>query len=231
MNEVSSQASFPRPFELEFDEALIVHDGIKSTFDVLFSLIVLILGFPLFILIAVCIKLSSVGPIFYCSWRIGRKGHLFKCWKFRSMYKDADQKIDVLLKSNPSLWAEWQQFCKLKDDPRLTLIGKFLRKTSLDELPQFWNVLKRDMSIVGPRPYLPREAETIRKILGKDMEKLFSVRPGLTGIWQTSGRSQLRFENRVKLDFSYIDKRSFVLDLQLIAKTIPVLLFPKDRAF
>ncbi len=231
MNEISSRTSFPRPFELEFDETLIVHDWIKGTFDILFSLLALVLGFPLFILIALFVKFSSPGPIFYCSLRIGRKGRLFKFWKFRSMYKDADQRLEVILKSDPSLRAEWQQYFKLKNDPRLTPIGRFLRKTSLDELPQFWNVLTRDLSVVGPRPYLPREADSIRKILGKEMEKLFSVRPGLTGIWQTSGRSNLTFENRVKLDFSYIDKRSFKLDLRLIVKTIPILLFPKGGAF
>ena len=114
-----------------------------------------------------------------------------------------------------------------ENDPRLTRIGSFLRKTSLDEFPQFWNVLIGDLSIVGPRPYLPREANTIYKIVGGDMEKIFSVRPGLTGIWQTAGRSHLTFEERVKLEVNYVDQRSFLFDLSLIAKTIPILFFPK----
>jgi exopolysaccharide production protein ExoY len=227
MNELFSNTSFPASFELEFDEQLIVHDWLKAAFDLAFGLFALILFLPLFLVIALLIKLSSPGPVFYCCLRIGRKGRLFKFWKFRSMHLDADQRLEAILKSDPSLRKEWQKYCKLKNDPRLTPIGRFLRKTSLDELPQFWNVLMRDLSIVGPRPYLPREVEIIRKILGKDMEKMFSVRPGLTGIFQTSGRNFLTFEQRVKLDLSYIDQRSFLFDLRLIAKTIPILLFPR----
>jgi exopolysaccharide production protein ExoY len=227
MNELSSETSLAASFQLDFDEQLIVHDWIKGAFDILFSLAALIFGLPLFIVIAILVKLSSPGPIFYCCLRIGRKGRLFKFWKFRSMHRDADQRLEVMLNSDPDLRQEWQKYFKLKNDPRLTRIGRFLRKTSLDELPQFWNVLMRDLSIVGPRPYLPREADAIRKILSKEMEKMFSVRPGLTGIWQTSGRSILTFEQRVKLDLSYIDQRSFLFDLRLIAKTIPILLFPK----
>ena len=227
MNELSSETSLAASFQLDFDEQLIVHDWIKGAFDILFSAIALILGLPFFIVIAILVKLSSPGPILYCSLRIGRKGRLFKFWKFRSMHRDADQRLEVMLNSDSALRKEWQKYFKLKNDPRLTRIGRFLRKTSLDELPQFWNVLMRDLSIVGPRPYLPREADVIRKILGKEMEKMFSVRSGLTGIWQTSGRSILTFEQRVRLDLSYIDQRSFMFDLRLIAKTVPILLFPK----
>ena len=227
MNELSSETPLPLPFQLNFDEQLIVHDWLKGAFDILFSTTALILGIPFFVVIAMLVKFSSPGPIFYCSLRIGRKGRLFKFWKFRSMYCDADQRLEVVLNSDPTLRMEWQQYFKLKTDPRLTRIGRFLRKTSLDEIPQFWNVLMRDLSIVGPRPYLPREADVIRKILNKEMEKMFSVRPGLTGIWQTSGRNILTFEQRVKLDLGYIDQRSFLFDMRLIAKTIPTLLFPK----
>lgn len=227
MNELSSHTSITAPFQLDFDEKLIVHDWLKSAFDIVFSLVALIVGLPFFIIIAILVKISSPGPIFYCSLRIGRKGRLFKFWKFRSMHRDADQRLEVMLSSDPALRREWKKYFKLKNDPRLTTIGRFLRKTSLDELPQFWNVLMRDLSIVGPRPYLPREADVIRKILDKEMELMFSVRPGLTGIWQTSGRSNLTFEQRVKLDVSYIDQRSFLFDMHLIAKTIPILLYPK----
>ena len=175
MNELFSETSSPSTLQLNIDEQMVVHNGLKRTFDLLFSLMAMLLGLPLFILIAFLVKLSSSGPIFYCSLRI----------------------------------------------------GNFLRKTSLDEFPQFWNVLIGDLSIVGPRPYLPREADVIRKILNDEMEKMFSVRPGLTGIWQTSGRSALTFEKRVKLDLSYINQRSFLFDLRLIAKTIPLLFFSK----
>lgn len=212
---------------LEIDETVIVHNALKRTFDILFSFSALIIGMPIFALIGLLVKLSSPGPILYCSLRIGRKGRLFKFWKFRSMHRDADQRLEVMLSGNPALKLEWQKYFKLKNDPRMTRIGRFLRKTSLDELPQFWNVLMGDLSIVGARPYLPREIDSIQRILGKDLHKLFSMRPGLTGMWQTSGRNALTFEERVRLEVSYVDKRSFLFDLGLIAKTIPILLFRK----
>lgn len=199
----------------------------KRAFDILFSIFALIVGLPLFLIIALLVKISSPGPIFYCSLRIGRSGSLFKFWKFRSMYRDADEKLENLLSSNKHLRKEWSKYYKLKNDPRLTRIGKFLRKTSLDEIPQFWNVLVGDLSVVGPRPYLPREEETIRKIIGNQIQEMLSVRPGLTGIWQTSGRSFLSFERRVQLDLLYVKERSFFYDLRLILKTIPMLVFPK----
>jgi exopolysaccharide production protein ExoY len=227
MNEFSTKTSIAPSWELQIDERLIVHNGVKRIFDILFSLLALTLGLPFFALIALCVKLSSSGPIFYCSLRIGRKGRLFKFWKFRSMHRDADQRLEVMLSSNPALRLEWQKYFKLRNDPRLTRIGNFLRKTSLDEFPQFWNVLIGDLSIVGPRPYLPRETIVIRQIVGSDMEKIFSVRPGLTGIWQTAGRSCLTFEERVKLEVSYAEQRSFLFDLGLIVKTIPILFYSK----
>jgi undecaprenyl-phosphate galactose phosphotransferase len=227
MKEFSPEKTLPPQFLLHIDERVIVHNGVKRAFDIVFSLLAILIGLPLFAAIALLVKLSSPGPIFYCSLRIGRKGKLFKFWKFRSMHRDADQRLEIMLNSNPHLKKEWKKYFKLKNDPRLTSIGSFLRKTSLDELPQFWNVLIGDLSIVGPRPYLPREAEVIQGILGEKMEQLFSMRPGLTGIWQTAGRSALTFEERVKLEVSYVDKRSFLFDLQLIAKTIPALLFRK----
>lgn len=223
----SSEASLSTSFQIEVDERIIVHNWLKRSFDILFSLAALILGLPFFTTIALIVKLSSTGPIFYCSLRIGRKGKLFKFWKFRSMHRDADQRLEVMLESDPKLKREWQKYFKLRNDPRLTRIGSFLRKTSMDELPQFWNVLIGDLSIVGPRPYLPRELDSIRKILGPDMEKMFSVRPGLTGLWQTAGRNFLTFKERVKLEVSYVDQLNFLLDVKLILKTIPILLFQK----
>lgn len=204
-----------------------LHDGLKRGFDILFSLIALFCCAPLLLLIALIVKLSSPGPIFYCSLRIGREGRLFKFWKFRSMYRDADERLEHILNSDRRLRREWERYYKLKNDPRLTRIGKFIRKTSIDEFPQFWNVLVGDLSVVGPRPYLPREAETIKKIIGSRMQWMLSVRPGLTGLWQTSGRNFLTFEQRVRLDLKYVEERNFFYDLRLILKTIPVLLFPK----
>ncbi len=199
---------------------------VKRLFDIVFSTAMLTLGAPLFFIVALLIKSTSPGPIFYCSRRLGRFGKQFKFWKFRSMHVDAEQKLKTLLAQNPSLREEWALYFKLKEDPRCTRLGKFLRKTSLDEIPQFWNILKGDLSLVGPRPYLPNELSKIQSIIGEEWKLLFSVRPGLTGLWQTSGRSFLTFEDRVRLDLEYIDKRSFLYDLKLIAKTIPVIFFP-----
>jgi len=204
-----------------------MHEQMKRCFDIALSGLALLFGLPLFLAIALIVKCTSTGPIFYSSLRLGRQGRLFKFWKFRSMYQDADHKLGQLLNSDPALKREWSLYFKLKQDPRVTPIGKFLRKTSLDELPQFWNVLIGELSIVGPRPYLPNERKDIEKIVGAAIEHMLSVRPGLTGIWQTSGRSFLTFEQRVKLDLQYVSARSFLFDLRLIAKTIPMILFPK----
>ncbi len=199
----------------------------KRVFDIFFSLLALWLSFPLFLGIALCIRLSSPGPILYSSMRIGRGGQVFKFWKFRTMYVDAEHKLTALLRDNPVLNEEWKTFFKLKNDPRLTPVGKILRKSSLDELPQFWNVLRGDLSVVGPRPFLPNETSEIKKIIGNKTDQLFSPQPGITGIWQTSGRSNLSFEKRVLLDLHYTNKCSFMFDLKIIAKTIPMILFSK----
>lgn len=198
---------------------------LKRCFDILFSLTILLaFGIPFFILLAFLIKLDSKGPLFYGSIRVGQQGKLFTCWKFRTMIIDADKVLKDLLDSSPSMRQEWEQYYKLKQDIRITRIGHFLRKTSLDELPQFWNVLKGDLSVVGPRPVSIEEASLY---LQKKGAKMFSLRPGLTGLWQTSGRSNLPYTIRMDLEERYIDTRSFLLDLWLILKTIPLMIFPK----
>lgn len=196
----------------------------KRVFDVCFSSCVLICGAPLFLAISLTIRLSSPGPAFYASMRMGKGGKLIRCWKFRSMCLNADEKIEELIAKDPQLKEEWETYAKLKNDPRITPIGKWLRKTSLDELPQFWNVLKGDLSLVGPRPFLVQE---VRSSLKDKAEKILSVRPGLTGIWQTSGRNKLTFLQRVSLEEAYVEKQSFALDLLLICKTIPIMLFAR----
>jgi undecaprenyl-phosphate galactose phosphotransferase len=141
------------------------------------------------------------------------------------MYRDADNRLKELLIFNPGIRKEWESSYKLKNDPRITPVGAFLRKTSLDELPQFWNVLKGDLSIVGPRPVVKAEME---QHLGIKAYKILSIRPGLTGLWQVSGRSDIQcYEKRIELDEYYVDNRTIGLDLKLIAKTIPVMLFSK----
>ena len=196
----------------------------KRLFDIVFSIVALLLFLPFGILISLLIKLSSPGPIFYQSQRVGKDGQVIGCWKFRTMCQNAEGKLKEILKQNPKLKKEWDTYFKLKDDPRINGIGKFLRKTSLDEFPQFWNVLRGDLSVVGPRPVTEIE---VRKYFRDKARKILSVRPGLTGIWQTSGRNLLTFDQRIQLEEQYIDKQSLLLDLRIIFKTIPHMFFAK----
>lgn len=211
-------------FEKPFNRRASSSNISKRIFDVVFSCGVLTLLSPLLAFIAVAIRLSSKGKAIYSQPRLGRGGKIFKCYKFRTMYLDADDQLDALLMTNPSLRKEWRQKQKLKNDPRIFPLGKWLRHTSLDELPQFWNVLKGEMSVAGPRPYMLSQ----RGELGPLTTKILSVRPGITGLWQTSGRSRTTFQKRISLDASYIDKRSFSYDLSLVLKTIPLIFFSKD---
>jgi undecaprenyl-phosphate galactose phosphotransferase len=196
----------------------------KRTFDIIFSLCAIVFFLPLGILLSILIKLSSEGPIFYSSKRVGKDGQDIYCWKFRTMCINADERLQQILQDDPKLKQEWDTFYKLKDDPRISTVGKFLRKKSLDELPQFWNVLKGDLSVVGPRPCTEEE---VKKYFAEKAGKILSVRPGLTGIWQTSGRNLLTYEERIKLEESYIDQQSLTLDLLIVFKTIPMLFFAR----
>lgn len=200
------------------------HTPGKRLFDIFFSFFVLTFGFPLFLIIALAIRFSSKGKVFYYHERIGRGGKPFLCYKFRTMYADADSRLKEILESNPAFKMEWEASRKLKKDPRITPIGNFLRKTSLDELPQFWNVLKGDLSTVGPRPVVEEE---MKNYLGEKAGKILSIRPGLTGIWQVSGRNDTSYQTRVCLDEKYVDTHSFLLDVLLILKTIPKMIFSR----
>ena len=196
----------------------------KRLFDIGFSIVALVFLLPVFLFISLLLFIFSSGPLFFSSARAGKNGKPFVCWKFRTMYPDAAEMLPQLLENCENSKEQWETYLKLKHDPRVTPIGKWLRKASLDELPQLWNVLKGDLSIVGPRPYLLEEVETG---LQGEAEKILSLRPGITGIWQTSGRNRLPFSQRIALDAQYVDKRSFLFDLWLICKTIPTLLFMK----
>ncbi|WP_269613933.1 sugar transferase [Prochlorococcus marinus] len=198
---------------------------LKRIGDIVFSLIVLTLGSPIFILIAILVKLSSPGSVFYIQKRVGRNYREFGCIKFRTMYKDADDLLPNLLEKYPLMRKEFEKDFKLRQDPRITKLGRFLRRSSLDELPQFFNVLKGEMSVVGPRPIVSNEI--IKYSLF--MEEVISVRPGLTGLWQVSGRNNLSYKKRVELDLFYARNRNFLLDLEIIILTLGVLLFPMDR--
>jgi len=198
---------------------------LKRAGDIAFALAVLTLGAPLFVLLAVLVKLSSKGSVLYCQRRIGRGYKGFGCLKFRTMHRDADRLLAELLATDQELRAEFERDYKLKNDPRITPIGKFLRRSSLDELPQFINVLKGEMSVVGPRPIVWDELERY----GRTMDEVLSVRPGLTGLWQVSGRNNLPYETRVKLDLFYARNRNLWLDLRIVLRTIGVVLLPMDR--
>ncbi len=197
----------------------------KNLLDFIFAFIFLILGSPLFILISLLIKLSSRGPIFFKQKRIGKNRKTFKCLKFRTMFPESEDMLQNLLSRNKKLRIQYQKDFKLKNDPRITPIGKFLRKSSLDEIPQFINVLKGEMSIVGPRPIVKKEVLKY----GKSFKKAFSLRPGITGLWQVSGRNNLSYKKRIELDLIYAKDVSLVMDLRIIIRTIGVILFPKDR--
>ena len=198
---------------------------LKRIGDVIFSVLVIILGSPIFFVIGILVKLSSPGSIFYIQKRIGRNYREFGCIKFRTMYKNADELLPNLLERYPLMRKEFEKDFKLRYDPRITKLGRFLRRSSLDELPQFFNVLKGEMSVVGPRPIVSNEIKKYSLF----MEEVISVRPGLTGLWQVSGRNNLSYKKRVQLDLVYARNRNFVLDLEIIILTLGVLLFPMDR--
>ncbi len=198
---------------------------VKRFGDIFFSALVLILGSPLFLLLALLVKLSSDGPIFYIQERVGRNYCRFGCIKFRTMCVEADDLLTNMLAKSPSMRKEFDSDFKLRKDPRITPIGRFLRRSSLDELPQFLNVLRGEMSVVGPRPIVEKELPRY----GEFMKEVTSVRPGLTGLWQVSGRNNLSYRKRVELDLYYAKNRTFLLDLEIIILTFGVLLLPMDR--
>ena len=197
----------------------------KTLLDFLFSIFFLIASLPFFIIISILIKLSSRGPIFFLQERIGKNNIPFKCIKFRTMHPEAKDILENLLINDKKLKMEFEKTHKIKNDPRITTIGKLLRKTSLDELPQFFNVLKNEMSIVGPRPIVNKE----KKKYGKNFKKVLSVKPGITGLWQVSGRNNLTYKTRIKLDLNYVENYNFLMDIRIIIRTIGVILFPLDR--
>lgn len=193
---------------------------LKFVFDWSVAFIALVFLMPLLLAIALLIKIQCGGSVIYKHKRVGFGGRSFNCLKFRSMVENGDKVLSEYLANNPDAQQEWKTFRKLKNDPRITPIGKFLRKSSLDELPQLLNVIKGEMSLVGPRPIVREE------FLARDIDRVqyMRVRPGITGLWQISGRSNLNTERRIELDNSYVLNRSFATDFGIILKTIPSLL-------
>lgn len=190
-----------------------IYDIVKRGIDLIIGIIGLMICLPLFIIIAILIKIDSKGPIFFKHKRIGKYGNKLEIYKFRTMIENAEEAMKNFTEEQKKEFAE--NF-KLENDPRVTRIGKILRKTSLDELPQIINILKGEMSIIGPRPIVKNELEKY----GKDKQKFLSVAPGLTGYWAANGRSDVSYEERMALELYYIDNRSLTLDLKIFFKTI-----------
>ena len=198
---------------------------IKRILDFVFSFLLILFFIPLFLLVGIIIKINSKGPILYTQKRIGKNNITFSCYKFRTMHPEAKYLLKEILIKNPNFKSEFSETRKIINDPRITKIGKFLRFSSLDELPQIFNVLTGDMSLIGPRPIVKSEI----KKYGNDFKKVFSNKPGISGLWQVSGRNKLSYNKRVELDIFYSENISFRLDIKIFLKTIFVILFPSGK--
>jgi len=194
--------------------------ALKRVTDFFIAATALVFLLPVMLPLAIAIRLSDGGPALFKQKRIGRDGKEFRCFKFRSMVVDSDARLKRLLADDPKARMEWQATQKLENDPRITAFGQFLRKSSLDELPQLINILKGEMSIVGPRPIVQNEVEKYGDYFGHYCQ----VRPGLTGLWQVSGRSDTTYGERVALDVQYVSDWSYASDIKIIAMTIPAVL-------
>ena len=196
----------------------IIYRALKRFVDIVGGIVGVLLLIPITIVLYIVNLFSkeNKGPLFYNQLRIGKNGKEFRFYKYRSMVMHADEKLWEYLNNNPEAKAEYKKYKKLRYDPRITKVGKFLRKTSLDEFPQFINVIKGDISLVGPRPYLYREKED----MGQNYDEIIKVKPGLTGYWQVNGRSDVDFEERTNMDVEYIKNRSLWLDFKILLKTV-----------
>jgi Undecaprenyl-phosphate galactose phosphotransferase WbaP len=198
---------------------------LKRIFDLALGSAIALVALPLCLIVAVLIRIDSGGPVLFIQERLGYQGGRFRCIKFRTMHVRSDEMLTNHLAGDPAAAAEWHKYAKLRDhDPRLTRFGRFLRRWSIDELPQLLNVLKGEMSLVGPRPYLPKERERI----GVDLFTILSSRPGMTGFWQVSGRNQLTLEDRVQLEAWYVRNWTVWFDCIILAKTFRTVLFPQN---
>lgn len=217
LTEISAQRLEIRPvaglplLDVDQPQAVAAARWIKRTFDVIGASLLLLFSAPVMVLVALAIKLEDGGPVLFRQVRVGLKGQTFECLKFRSMVIDAEAQLATLAQSNEAAGPLF----KMTRDPRITKVGRFIRRFSLDELPQFWNALRGDMSLVGPRPALPAEVAQY----DSDTRRRLEVRPGLTGLWQVSGRSNLSWDDTVRLDLYYVDNWSMVQDLMILAKT------------
>jgi lipopolysaccharide/colanic/teichoic acid biosynthesis glycosyltransferase len=199
------------------------HEGLSRARDIILALLLIILLLPVFALLVLLVIAYDPGPPIFAHVRVGKDGRLFKCYKLRSMYRDAEQRLIPLLASQPALRREWEATFKLTNDPRVTPFGAFLRRSSLDELPQLFNVLNGTMTLVGPRPVVRDELRQY----GRHASAYLKVKPGLTGLWQVTGRSEVSYRRRVATDRLYAHRKSLALDFQILLATIPAVLTRK----
>lgn len=191
--------------------------------DMVLALAALAILLPLMLMVALAVRLTSKGPVFFIHKRIGRNGQIFGCCKFRTMAVDADRRLADLLERDPQARDEWQSSQKLLNDPRITVVGHFLRRSSIDELPQLYNILNGTMSWVGPRPIVQNEVQRY----GHHFSHYCRVRPGITGLWQVSGRSNVSYRRRVAMDVVYIRRRNVMLNSLIMARTLPAVLLQR----
>jgi lipopolysaccharide/colanic/teichoic acid biosynthesis glycosyltransferase len=211
-------------FSISHPLAQPLNRAVKRAFDVAGAGALLLLTSPLWALAAAAVRLETAGPCIYGQTRLGRGGRQFRALKFRSMHQDAEERLRAILAGDADRAEEFRRTFKLRDDPRVTRVGRFLRRTSLDELPQLWNVLRGDMSLVGPRPIVAEE----RGLYGGAYPVVATVRPGLTGVWQTSGRNSVAYESRKHFDVFYVRRWSLWLDLAILFRTLRTMVLPAD---
>lgn len=197
----------------------VINNIIKRIVDIVAGIVGTILIIPISLIVIISNLISKEnGPLFFVQERVGKNGKLFKMYKFRTMVVDAEEKLQECIESSEETREEYKKYKKLKNDPRITKIGKFMRKTSLDEFPQFINILIGQMSLVGPRPYLPREIEE----MGKYYEYIIKCKPGLTGLWQIAGRTNINFKTRLRLDYKYVKEKNLFYDLKILLNTFVI---------
>lgn len=213
----------PLPSLPRLKAARSIDDSLIRQVDVLIALVAILFFAPLMGIIVIALRLTDPGPMVFRQPRVGKGGELFPCYKFRTMHINAERILAALLASDPAIQAEWSRDHKLRNDPRVSKIGNLLRRTSLDELPQLFNVLKGHMSIVGPRPITEKECARY----GRHFKSYLAVRPGITGVWQVSGRSSTTYRRRVACDIVYARTRSLATNVRIIAVTIPMVLLAR----
>ena len=202
-------------------QKFVIADSRQKRFvDMAGALVLLMVFAPVMLMVAIAVFIADPGPVLFRQKRIGFDGRLFDCYKFRTMATDAEARLDALLANDPVARAEWDKDHKLRNDPRVTGVGRFLRKSSLDELPQLWSVLKGDMSLVGPRPIVEKEAVRY----GRYLQHYCAVRPGLTGLWQISGRNDVSYRRRVAYDVLYVRTSGVYDNLRILVLTVPSVL-------